>query len=813
MSRWRHLITVSRVMRLLTGVVALVVGTAAFSYAATTATGRPGSGASAPGTTIYVSASGNDARSGTSMGQAVRTVQRAQQIVRSLNRDMHGNITVELASATYRLTQPLDFGAQDSGTNGYTVVWTAAPGAHPVLSGAAQVTGWHKAATGGGVWEAKVPAGTVATQLYVDGTTAPIDEQTPKSLQLELPSSNATSGFAVSGSTASFFAGLAAQMTPAQLREVRFVWNPAVPTDWEESECPVASVTATAVVMAQPCWNDLTNKEATVYGGNSSNVTPYNLNLNTAPTEIQDTYVPSTGANPPAAGEWYLDQSANELYYVPAAGQDISKLDIELPRTQSLLTVAGTLNKPVSHLSFSGLAFEGTTWAQPATDAGFAQVQANLDVTQSEVTTDGVTQPATQGECDFATPVAGSCPWGAFSEPAASVVLSAARQVTFSGDTFADLGAIGLKVEYGSDDNLVQGNTFTQVAGSAIWLGCSGDPNPGAADDPAATVIADCSANSAASAKDAIGAGGVNEIMTGNTVDNNLIYRDGYGYIGAAGITMMFTRHTTIANNEMFDLPYDAITSGAWQGHVDVPQNGEPVTEYYNTTSNINEYNAITDNVFNRVMQVYGDGGAIYTEGHQGPTRYNADGSINEQASLASGLTISGNVGDNDSANYQYFCAPDVGSQWITVSGNVEWNAPASGDAYSMSSHWPDSPTAVYTESTGNWFANPDDTPSSPGIGVNTTIPNTPGVSDLPLKVIGDAGLSGSYRALESTVAPSVYYTEVSGTTELIAGEGLTSRTVVLIGGVRVQLRFLSAGFAVANIPQGANGTGVTVVS
>jgi hypothetical protein len=748
-----------------------------------------------------------------SQGQAVRTVQRAQQIVRSLNRDMHGNITVELASGTYRLTRPLVLGARDSGTNGYNVAWTAAPGAHPVLSGAARVTGWHPSSAGSNVWEARVPAGTVATQLYVDGKTAPVDQQSPKTLQLDLGSSHVTNGFDVSGSTASYFQSLAAHMTAAQLHEVRFVWNPAVPTDWEESECPVASVTATAVDMAQPCWNNLTDKEPTIYGGNSSNVTPYNLNLDTPPSAIENTYVPSTGANPPAAGEWYLDQSADELYYVPAAGQDISTLDIEVPRTEALLTVAGTLNRPVSNLTFRGLTFEGTTWAQPATDAGFAQVQANLNVTQPDVTVGGAVQPATQGECSFATPTAGSCPWGAFSEPAASVVLSAARSVTFSGNTFEDLGAIGLKVEYGSDDNLVQGNTFTQIAGSAIWLGCSADPNPGAADDPAATVIADCSANRAAPVKDNIGAGGVNEIMTGNTVDNNMIYQDGYGYIGAAGITLMFTRHTTISHNEIFGLPYDGITSGAWEGHVDVPQNGEPVTEYYNTTSNINEYNAITDNAFNRVMQVYGDGGAIYTEGHQGPTRDNADGSINEQASFASGLTISGNVGDNDSANYQYFCAPDVGSQWITVSGNVEWNAPAAGYPYSMSSHWPASPTAVYTESTGNWFANPDDTPSSPGIGVNTTLPSTPGVADLPSNVVGDAGLSGGYRDLESTVAPSVYYTEVSGPTELIAGEGLTSRTVVLVGGVRVRLRFLSAGLAVATIPQGATGTKVTVAS
>jgi hypothetical protein len=48
---------------------------------------------------------------------------------------------VSLASGTYRLSQPLVPGAQDSGTNRYDVVWTAAPGACPVLSGATRISG------------------------------------------------------------------------------------------------------------------------------------------------------------------------------------------------------------------------------------------------------------------------------------------------------------------------------------------------------------------------------------------------------------------------------------------------------------------------------------------------------------------------------------------------------------------------------------------------------------------------------------------------------------------------------------------------
>jgi len=61
-----------------------------------------------------------------------------------------------LADGTYRLKAPLLFGSADSGVSGAPVVWTAAPGAHPVLSGATRVQGWAATHTPG-VWAAPVP--------------------------------------------------------------------------------------------------------------------------------------------------------------------------------------------------------------------------------------------------------------------------------------------------------------------------------------------------------------------------------------------------------------------------------------------------------------------------------------------------------------------------------------------------------------------------------------------------------------------------------------------------------------------------------
>ncbi len=91
--------------------------------------------ANAAGTSVYVSPSGNDANSGLSAGAPVQSLQRAQSVVRGMNQNMSGDITVVLADGYYRLTRPLTLTAADSGTNGHTVVWSAASGARPVVVG------------------------------------------------------------------------------------------------------------------------------------------------------------------------------------------------------------------------------------------------------------------------------------------------------------------------------------------------------------------------------------------------------------------------------------------------------------------------------------------------------------------------------------------------------------------------------------------------------------------------------------------------------------------------------------------------------
>ena len=78
-----------------------------------------------------------------------------------------------LADGVYQLSSTWKFTAADSGSAGHPVVWHAAPGAYPVISGATRVTGWMQEGASG-VWSASVPAGSETRQLYVDGTRVPV---------------------------------------------------------------------------------------------------------------------------------------------------------------------------------------------------------------------------------------------------------------------------------------------------------------------------------------------------------------------------------------------------------------------------------------------------------------------------------------------------------------------------------------------------------------------------------------------------------------------------------------------------------------
>ena len=772
--------------------VLLLAGTAVTALVATGLVSASAAAAS-PVASIYAAPNGSGTRCSSAAPCSITT---AQQAVRHARAGHTADLQVVLDDGTYPLAAPLDFDAADSGSPGHPVVWTAARGAHPVLSGATRVRDWTAAAPSG-VWSTSVPATSASRQLYVDGTEAPVAQATPSQLHFAGGWKGSAKGYDLTAdpTALAFFSAMA----PAQLQQVEFDY-PGGNGQWTDSKCRVQSLSGTSLTMDQPCWKDVTDRADY---SQASGTLP-SMGTSQMPTSIQNA---SSLLHP---GQWFLDQSSHTLYLYPLDGAEPDSLDVELPRLETLVQGAGSLAHPVHDLTFSGLTFSYATWNAPSEPTGFADVQSNLRMTGAN----------NQGMCSLSSP-AGSCPWGLLTEPHANVSFTAADHITLTGNRFADLGGAGLNIAYGSSHNLVQGNAFTDIASTSILLGCTADPTPVNPDpahfpdylttnpDTPQTIKDNCTPDPSAVSGDTIGA---DEIATDNTISDNVIDHVGTDYPSASGITLLFSRHTVVTHNELYDLPYSGITAGVIQGHVDS-------AAHPSNSLNINADNTISYNLIHDYLTVLGDGGGVYMEGHQAAYQYQADGkTIDFDATMAHGLQVIGNVTYNQGPGFASFY-DDAGSEWIHYVGNVQFHnngANAQGGC---------APTGHFLVE-GNYFSAPDgqyicaDAVDS-HVGSNTSIPASPGPNDIQLTALQNAGPDASGRALadatdlESDYVSTPQATFSNGTTTmrvLIGGAGFGPGTPVYFSGhAAPKVQVLSPGFLIASLPPGADTKQVSV--
>jgi hypothetical protein len=709
--------------------------------------------------------------------QAPCSLTAAQRAVRNLHPATSGDaVTVRLNGGTYDLAHTWKFTTADSGSPAHPVLWTSAPGAQPVISGARPVTAWSPVSGAANVWQARVPRGSATRQLYVDGQEVPVAQKTPSQLGFSGGWKGTSSDYDISGDPAAmqFFSGL----THAQLTGVEFVY-PGGNGAWTQSECRVHAYAAGTLTMDEPCWRDVTNRVPFSAG---SGGLP-SMSTSQMPASIRNAYALLS------AGQWFLDSSSRTLYF--DGPQSMSGLDVELPHLQGLLRGVGSLSDPVHDLTFSGIQFSYATWNAPSNPAGFADVQSNLRMSLPG---------GNQGECTFSSP-AGTCPWGALTQPLVNVGFSGADDITVSHDRFEDLGGAALGFEYGDRSDTVKGSLFDHIGSTAVLLGCTYDPNP---TDPADAqeIVDHCSLSPTVAAGDSIGS---DEILRHTTVEDNVIENVGTDYPSACGITLLFSQHTTITHNDIFDVPYTAITAGVIQGHVDDqthPQN----------STNINGFNTISDNLIHDYLETLNDGGAMYIEGHQAQYVEDPDGSVNQTQTLADGMQAVGNVA-YDKVGFSPVMYDDAGSEYINWQDNVAFKL--NGNA-AQGGCDPTGPFGLEDNMASGGFESYGCLPSGVSITTfasgNTSIPDAPGPNELPASAIDGAGIDAADASLMLSRPQAFYVSPESSATAaipnavLLGGEGFTSSTPVTFSGVpATSTKVLSPGFLIATVPAGAS--------
>ncbi|MBN2294105.1 MAG: right-handed parallel beta-helix repeat-containing protein [Pirellulales bacterium] len=507
--------------------------------------------------TIHVSPSGDDKNPGTE-AKPLKTIWRAQCEANNFNQNMTGDIEVILHDGTYwscenRLSETIVFLNRHNGTGGHDVVYKAAAGATPVISGGKVITGWK--ADGKGRW--KAPCGEHFRQLYVNGRRA-VRARSPE---------------ATGKSTRWFDLGIVPIPGMEYFDENGYLTTDTAMADWRNpgdielcyyvgwchTRCKVDSIVrdgSHAIIrMVQPQFTLARHKE-----GLRAELPHYIENA----LELLD-----------EPGEWYLDRADKMLYYKPLPGEKMNEVQVVVPVLETLVELRGLLDKPVEHIKFQGITFAHATWLRPSR-LGMVDVQANFEQHMlNRMDRMGVVNNVHNE--DLKSP--------------ANIVCRSAKNIHFERCTFTHLGGAGLDLEYGSSDNVVEGCHFHDISGSAIQVGGieRSDHHPG---DKRTTV-------------------------RNNQILNNLIENCAVEYMGGLGVFVGYTEATVIAHNEIRNIPYSGISMGWGWGEEDAGGGREEYYQPYKyDTPTTAKNNRIEYNHIHHTMQRLIDGGGIYTLGN-----------------------------------------------------------------------------------------------------------------------------------------------------------------------------------------------------
>ena len=501
---------------------------------------------------FHVSTSGNDSNPGTA-AKPFKTIKRARDEVRKVNRKMSGDIEVIIHGGTYRLDETLVFDYRDGGTNGYDVIYKSAKDETPVISGGKVISGWQPDADGR--W--KAACGEHFRQLYVNCRRAVRARSPEFKIEKRDWVNNGIGpmpGIEMFGENGyrTADAGIAEWRNPG---DIEFCYYAA----WCHTRCKVESIVrdgSHAIIrMVQPQFMLARHKE-----GMQAKLPNYMENA----LELLD-----------EPGEWYLDRSDKVLYYKPLPGEKMDGVEVVVPVLEKLVELRGLLDTPAEHIQFHGITFAHATWLRPSR-IGLADVQANfvqhmLNHMERNGSVNNVHNE------DLKSP--------------ANIVCRTGRNIRFERCTFVHLGGAGLDFEYGSSDNVVEGCHFRDISGSAIQVGGieKSDHHPG--DE--------------------------RTVVRNNRVLNNLIENCAVEYMGGLGVFVGYTDSTVIAHNEIRNLPYSGISMGWGWGEEDAGGGQAAYYQPYRyDTPTPAKNNRIESNYIHHVQQKLNDGGGIYTLGN-----------------------------------------------------------------------------------------------------------------------------------------------------------------------------------------------------
>ena len=293
-------------------------------------------------TELYVSPSGSNENPGT-QAKPFKTIAYARDQVAKINGKMKDDIVVHLAGGNYVISESVVFDANDSGTNGHKVIYKAAEGQTPIVSGGKAIKNWELHDKEKNIYKAAV-GDLEFRQIYVNGVRG-IRARYPNRTS-EVTLEGYLLGGAVTGNAPFQF-----QVTPAELNgwetwtnlnEVEVV----MVTHWKQKRARIASIAGNLISFQEP--------ENTMPAMN-------HLEQGGTPHWYENAYEFLD-----AEGEFYLNTKTETLYYKLRA-EDKTPIEAIVPVVETLFDIRGSSPEEKVHdLLFEGITFQYSNWTKPS---------------------------------------------------------------------------------------------------------------------------------------------------------------------------------------------------------------------------------------------------------------------------------------------------------------------------------------------------------------------------------------------------------------------------------------------------------------
>lgn len=380
------------------------------------------------GSELHVSPSGNDSNPG-SINRPLRTLMAARNAVARINSSMSNDTVVYLHGGRYELTRTVSFEPRDSGRADHKVIYCAAPGEKPVLTGGTRITEWQLHDPDKNMYRAQVST-NLFRQLYIDGLPA-IRARTPNRIS--------------ETDLSPYWSCVVPEKPKMVINKEHWKATAYVPKNklneveivmichWYHQRVRIGEVDASdseKVVVRPLNLKGKFNKPIRFYQNNRGLKNPF--------------YFENALAFLDTAYEWYHDSEDGVLYLVLPQGVTPDKLSIEIPVIETLLSLEGTVDNPIRNIEFHGITFTASNWADPSI--------YGVNMTQAAQVVGG-------------------------QQPAAMVCAKHTRNIAFRNNIFRMGGGQGISLS-DADRTDIEGNSFSYISANGIVIDKNSGRNP-----------------------------------------------------------------------------------------------------------------------------------------------------------------------------------------------------------------------------------------------------------------------------------------------------------------------------------------------